>query len=257
MSETSKLLPCVTICPVQAFKTTGLIFTEEESTKNTFELKELFGTDTVDKLSNKSAFEIKTFSAQLSGFCYTICCKVKFEIQKSMILNLNKNLDFKIYFHERDFEFWLTGYHEYPFEIAALTIEASQTKGLSGALINLAEVEMTSLSRKQKPCKNIFEDRVKEVEFFNNCTKEHLSKNIKDQKLTCKILDMENVLSNGTDLKLCPNETLSMNAFEVYATFLAKFSRNPSMYGCHLPCRHHIYQVAILKNCFVSLTEDT
>jgi hypothetical protein len=57
--ERRKVLPCLTICPLSAFKTAGFFFTNQMYEENAFKLEDTFDSVTALKLRNSSQFLLK------------------------------------------------------------------------------------------------------------------------------------------------------------------------------------------------------
>ena len=66
-------LPCVTFCPVAAFKQRGLYYEEKSYLENTFRLEDIFHDYTLKQFENKTIFLIKELHTLFLGTCYTLC----------------------------------------------------------------------------------------------------------------------------------------------------------------------------------------
>lgn len=81
MDLAKKIPPCVTVCPLEAFKTRGFFFKEASFLQQTFTKVETFLDGTKYGLNKQSAFNDEAFSTQeirsvFLGRCYTICQKL-------------------------------------------------------------------------------------------------------------------------------------------------------------------------------------
>ena len=74
-----KLMPCFSFCPLPGFKTGGFHYSKEDFKQNSFTLEDIFDSETVAKLTNKSEFSITKAESVQIGICHTICPMKKFK----------------------------------------------------------------------------------------------------------------------------------------------------------------------------------
>jgi len=234
-SDVERSLPCMTFCPVPGLKKEGFYYRKEDLMNNIYIMSEIFSPNLVSQLKNQSLFEIEHTFSQMSGYCYTACPKFKVKELKSFSFQLNTSLDVKIFFHDKGSELWLSGYHEYPFEISSLTVDSSNSDGMILAIVGLNKIESTFLSRPEKPC--LASDEGEKT--LSNCVKDK----IKVFDFNCKVFEMEKIYK--THLSTCDNETVAKETFFSYASYLTTFCRNPSKFECSLPCKQTIYTPSI------------
>ena len=75
----SKLLPCLTFCPVPSFKSTELSLNSESFRKNSYTMDDIFDKVTTTFLANKTEFSVTETESVVFGICITICILRKVE----------------------------------------------------------------------------------------------------------------------------------------------------------------------------------
>ena len=104
-TETSDLFPCITFCPLPGFKSKGFFFTNRSYFDNTHDMKDLFADNTLKEFENTSVYHVKEMKTHYSGRCFTVCIVEKMGREDSKILNLKKNLNIRLYLHNRELIF--------------------------------------------------------------------------------------------------------------------------------------------------------
>ena len=67
----SKLLPCLTFCPLSAFKKQGFYFDNDNFIENTFEKEDLFYN--ITQISDNSSYHLEEIRGISIGRCYMLC----------------------------------------------------------------------------------------------------------------------------------------------------------------------------------------
>jgi hypothetical protein len=70
-----KMLPCLTVCPMNAFKSTGFYFTVEEYYNQTYNMDEIFYYHNMFDLMSDFHLTIEELRGIYTGRCYMVCPK--------------------------------------------------------------------------------------------------------------------------------------------------------------------------------------
>jgi len=90
----SKILPCVTACPFEAFKKRGLYHSDSDFKMWTYELPEIFVVKNQNyDLEDRSQFYIEEVRSVFLGRCYMICYLKPVEKWEPLHLRLKKDRD--------------------------------------------------------------------------------------------------------------------------------------------------------------------
>ena len=81
-SEDKKLLPCVTLHSISAFKTRGFHYTKQAIMNNSYSAGEVFDPIFLNILRNSSQYWMKEYYSIYFGTCFTICYLEKVPARK-------------------------------------------------------------------------------------------------------------------------------------------------------------------------------
>ena len=90
-----KMLPCLTVCPINAFKNQGFHFTIEEYYNQTYSMQEIFYENEKFNLSANSNYAIEEVNGIYTGRCYMVCPTKKMPMRDVLILYFWKFRDIK------------------------------------------------------------------------------------------------------------------------------------------------------------------
>jgi hypothetical protein len=75
--QSEKMLPCLTACPMNAFKIQGFHFTNETFYSQTYNMDEIFYENEIFNLTHNSNLTIEEVRGIFTGRCYMVCPKRK------------------------------------------------------------------------------------------------------------------------------------------------------------------------------------
>jgi hypothetical protein len=239
--EENKTLPCMTLCPMPAFKKKGFFYSEKLMRENSYTLEDVFSKETVTAFNDISKFTIKNTSSQLLGHCFTLCYRTPFPPKLSnMVFGIKQNFDLKIYVHQNNTDFWITSSKEFPVNVpSSVLIESNNSKGLRGAFLDIAEVETTYLSKDEKECKPAMDEA---TNYFVQCSKETLWKNL-PSAINCTIVDMMHIVPKNSTMIECSDDISAEFVYFNYSRFLTEFIMKPEKFGCPVPCKQTIFKI--------------
>jgi len=93
--------PCITICPIDAFRKRGFFYRKDEFQKQTFKKEEIFHTRDYSEASeaivfNESIFSIEEIQSVFLGRCFVVCQKVLLsEYSMSYFVIFKRSMDIK------------------------------------------------------------------------------------------------------------------------------------------------------------------
>jgi len=90
-----KAFPCVTACPLDAFKTRGLFFKEKDYLDQTFAKEEIFYDEKKIGIFNESIFYIEELRSLFRGRCYMVCPLKKKKLKDHIRITFKKGVDIK------------------------------------------------------------------------------------------------------------------------------------------------------------------
>jgi len=92
-NEKTKNLPCITICPVNAFKSKGFHFATDIFENQTYSEDEILMNVTSIQAYNSNLYKVETLRSILFGRCYTITYLTRMQKRLSAFYPLTKNVD--------------------------------------------------------------------------------------------------------------------------------------------------------------------
>jgi hypothetical protein len=135
-----KVLPCFSFIPIVTFKSSGFHFTEEAYQANSFELEDIFTTQSVNDLRNKSAYDIFETKTVHHGKVFSICCKLQVSTFEGILLSVKQyEWELYIFFHQREDAIWFT-FRELPNYIMFSLINTKRSSGFIAAKIFISEI---------------------------------------------------------------------------------------------------------------------
>eukprot|EP00095_Tigriopus_kingsejongensis_P002329 maker-scaffold347_size200506-snap-gene-1.27 protein:Tk02329 transcript:maker-scaffold347_size200506-snap-gene-1.27-mRNA-1 annotation:"glutamate receptor delta-2-like" len=120
----SVLLPSITICSKQPYKSRGHFFNRSSFEENAYTYEDLFHPSNVD-IIQEWGLRMKEVMSQPWGRCFTFETDRMFIARESITLALAKDIEGVVaYVHDRGEEFWLTG-DVFPYEVKTQGIKES------------------------------------------------------------------------------------------------------------------------------------
>ena len=102
IQENSLLLPTLTFCFEEPFKSRGYHYKEEDFVQNTFKLSDIFGPKSLEDFKNPTV-KVKEVRSELFGLCYSVTCITS----QTLLIELTRNKNFKVFINEPEDEFWI------------------------------------------------------------------------------------------------------------------------------------------------------
>ena len=240
--ENKKILPCITIHSLSAFKTRGFFYTPEAIKNNSFSAEEVFDLQFLNTLRNESQYWMKEFSSIYYGTCFTICYLKKVSARKNVALQLQRNLTFVLNFHVRGEEIWLTTKThliEKSFTVNSNSNEIIETK------FSIREMENKVLGDDQKSCKTYSsEASIKNEKIgFTQCAVQVLMSYFQSS-LKCSIEVFIDFTDQILSIPKCNNFSSAAETFDKMIDITLSFTQNTGQLGCPLPCNELEYSIS-------------
>lgn len=105
-SDKEKLLPCLTLYALPAYRRKGFYFTTADFVRHTFNIEDIFNEQTLIDLKNESLYEVSYTNSLFYGRCFTICYKTPLPAKKILYIELSRKIDIKLLVHPKNDEFW-------------------------------------------------------------------------------------------------------------------------------------------------------
>ena len=90
--EKSLLLPSLTFCFEEPFKSRGYHYKEEDFVKNTFQLSDIFGPKSLEDFKNPNV-KVKEVRSEQFGLCYSVT-SIK---NQTLLIELTRNKNVKVF----------------------------------------------------------------------------------------------------------------------------------------------------------------
>ena len=244
--EGVKLMPCFSFCPLPGFKTGGFHYSKEDFKQNSFTLEDIFDSETVASLTNKSEYSItKTESVQI-GICHTICPMKTFKPFEYLPLYICINVDINIYVHSKGSDIWFI-YMAFALETPLIRLDSHNSEGIIAADLMLAETKTFLMDKTNLQCRHYEIDKKNhnEMALFDNCCKQQLWHQIKS-KINCTIAGMSTleVLDiTSTRNEECYDERCALETANITWDIFLDLVKNTSSFGCPMPCEQISYKV--------------
>ena len=100
--EKSLLLPTLTFCFEEPFKSRGYHYKEEDFVQNTYQLSDIFGPKSLEDFKNPTV-KVKEVRSELFGLCYSVTSITS----QTLLIELTRNRNFKVFINEPGDEFWI------------------------------------------------------------------------------------------------------------------------------------------------------
>ena len=240
----TKPLPAISICPMAGFKKEGYYYKVNDVMKNTLNLSDIISDATYNDTKNLLYDEP---IAQQIGRCFSLKNQTGYELNVPLPLIFKTNYDLKVYIHSKGDELWLSGFQEFPFETASVTLDITKQQNYSMALISIKEINSFLHSKPDMPCTNYGDGSTDQHELFATCSKESLWRNLPSDMI-CTFAEMKPVIPNNSTRKECDNvngDLVEKNYYWYYINYLEKFLSKPWQYDCPVPCKQTAYQVKL------------
>jgi hypothetical protein len=233
----------MTFCPLSGFKKKGFFYSEKSFFENSFTLEDTFDDETAAFLKNESLYISKNTSSQTWGNCFTLCCLIPVSLRStSFVLGLKTDFDVIVFVHPQGAELWMTGFGEFPFDIASVTIASNSSKGIAGAVLFFKEVETTFLNKKEFPCKVSSENADMVLADYIQCSKEQLWSNL-PLSINCTIVDMKNIVPKNSKFNECNDDSTANYVYWEFADYVTNFVKQAPEYGCPVPWTQISYKL--------------
>ena len=102
IQEKLLLLPTLTFCFEEPFKSRGYHYNEEDFVQNTFQLSEMFGPKSLEDFKNLTV-KVKEVRSEQFGLCYSVASITS----QTLLIELTRNRNFKVFINEPGDEFWI------------------------------------------------------------------------------------------------------------------------------------------------------
>jgi len=236
-------LPCITFCPIKAFKQRGLYFEEKSYLENTFQLEEIFHDYTLKHISNETNFQIRKINTLFLGTCFTLCSFKYFATKEPIIINFRYQDDIKLFAHEQGEEFWLLASFTFPAEVGNVKLNIKEDSNIVIASMAIKKTETVFLNQEHSPCVQALENENIQQAYnkFLDCSKDKIWQNIQ-QHANCSIFEFD-TFCNHSLLPKCDGESSAAKAFEVLHSGMMDFVSDPAKFGCPMPCRRTSYSL--------------
>ena len=236
-----KPLPAMTLCPMMGFKKAGFFFKVKDALDNTLNLNDIIS----DAIYNDTTSLIYDEPiAQQIGRCFSIKNPRGYSLNDGIELYFKTNYDLKIFIHEKGDELWFSGFQEFPFEVATVTLDITKQQNYSFATLAIKEVRSVLQPKPEMPCIDYDIESDNEHELFSKCCKQNLWKNISNN-VSCTIAEMKPIMPANSTMSECSNSSIAENVYWTYDKLLEKFLPKTSEYNCPIPCRQTSYQVKL------------
>ena len=236
--EGKKLLPCLTICPVQGFKVKGFFHGETAMLENSFSWEDVFAEKTIHKVRNNTLYSTTRPCSQFLGCCFTLCNLILYEAKLGPILLFKTNVDLKVFVHNKGIEFWFSGFSDSPNGIPFVIIEANNKKGMTGSLLSILVYEIIALNKREEPCSSDSEEN------FIDCCKKSIWDNF-NNSYGCRIHEMKSTVPKDVKMEECQSIEIASKIQWEYGSFLSSFVVEPWFYGCPIPCPQTNYKLTL------------
>jgi hypothetical protein len=242
-NEESMQLPCITFCPVAAFKQWGMHYEEKSYLENTYRLEDIFQNETLQKITNKTNFFIKEFHTLFLGTCYTLCSLTYVGEKEEVRISFRYLGDIKIVVHGIGEEFWLFAWFMFPSEVGNTQLTIKEDVKIVGATVTIKKTETFLLNQEHSPCvPDLEKESINQSYYrFLECSKDKIWQNI-SQNVSCTIFGFDEFYNNS-GLPMCKNESTAGTTFEALYYEITKFVTNPAKFGCPMPCRRIKYSL--------------
>ena len=172
--------PVITICPGEAWKSSGPFLNEDHFDRSTFKAEEIFHPKTLEMLQNDALFVFKEQYASYYGLCFVIQKLTPEKISDySFQLVVNNTMNYYFYLHEPYENEWLL-MSVYPYEVKIHSMNANNNQGVGGASIkNSKEIVMKIPGTdgcREKTRKELIE-----------CWKDQLARSLEKASIKCKV----------------------------------------------------------------------
>ena len=235
-----KPLPAMTICPMTGFKQEGFFYKQGDVLNNTLDLRDIIIPATYN--DTRSMMYQEPIAQQI-GRCFSLKDNHGYQVYYGMKLHFNTTNDLKIYIHAKGDELWLTGFQEFPYEVATFTLDITKKQN-SLALLSMKEVSSVRQSKPEMPCTDYDTEADYEHELFLSCCKKSLWKHISNN-ISCTVADMKPIIPTNSNIIECTDRSEAISVYWAYIGLLTKFWPQLSKYDCPFPCRQTSYQVKL------------
>jgi hypothetical protein len=242
-NEDSMQLPCITLCPIKAFKQWGMYYEEKSYLENTFQLEDIFHNKTLQQIKNKTNFLMKEIHTLYLGTCYSLCALTYFGAKEEIRIRLRYQGDIRIVVHGIGEEFWLLAWLMFPSEVENFILNIKEDYEIVAASVIIKKTETLLLNQEHSPCVPELENENISQSYsrFLECSKDTIWIGIK-QQVNYTIFGFDEFYSNS-GLPMCINEISAGVKFEALYNGITKFVTNPAKFGCPMPCRRIKYSL--------------
>lgn len=174
------LPPTITLCPGEAWKSSGPFLNDDHFKRSTFTAEEIFHPKTLEALRNESLFIFKEQYASYYGLCFVLQKLTPEKISDySFQIVINSSMDYSYYLHEPFENEWLF-MSVYPYEVPVYHIDANNDDGIGAADI----IYNKNIVRKIPGKAGCHDKTLKEV---IDCWKDELARSLEKAAINCKV----------------------------------------------------------------------
>ena len=201
-TEGSKPMPCMTFCSMPGFKNSDFHLTRASFIKDSFNLQDVFHSDTLKMLDSKAEHLVSKTESILMGTCHTICRLTKVKPFETILLNLNQDWDLQLFLHPQKSELWFLSMG-FVLETPFISLNTTNDEDIQSAELFVHEVHSDILAKDNFPCKHYTIDVEKHnanVEFVE-CCRNNMWKQLKPL-ISCTIAGMSALIGGPIYWKL-------------------------------------------------------
>ena len=241
--EESMQLPCITFCPIKAFKQWGLYYEEKSYLANTFQLEDIFHDYTLQQIKNQTNVFMKEIHTLFLGTCYTLCTLTYFQAKEDMYIVLSYLSDIKIVAHGIGEEFWLFAWFMFPSEVGSTKLTIKEDDEIVAASVTIKKTETVLLNQEHSPCVPELEKNsiTQSYHRFLECSKRSIWQ-ILQKQINCTVFGFDQFYNNS-GLPMCSKESSAALTYEALSSGISNFVTNPAKFGCPMPCRRIKYSM--------------
>ena len=248
--EGEKLLPCFSLCPLPAYKSSdwNYFYTKIGYKENTFKLEDIFSKAHAILLQNKTEYSVSETESIFLGVCQTVCKlrKVKaFVFEFSLALKRDWNIN--IYFHPKGSEL-LFFYSAVGSTDQMVTLNSKKTSDdIIGVDLSISETVTTVTSKENLDCKpyNIdTENHLLNYEYMT-CLKKAVWLELRP-RINCTIGGMSSLIEEENEIasiEECKDYKSAKNTREIIGGKILALFSNTSAYNCPTPCKTVSYNL--------------
>ena len=223
------------------FKQKDFYYKSLDLITNTLELSDIISNSTY----NETAKHIYANPmAQQIGRCFSYHNNEEIELNTGKPFFFKTASDLKIFIHPKGDELWFTGFYEFPYEVAFITLDFTQRINFGLAITSLREIKSVQYPKPEMPCKNYGEGADNDHELFAKCCRENLWRSL-PASITCTIPDMNQFIPKNSTMSECSKVDEATKVYWEFLGFLQKSMPIVWKFGCPIPCKQTFFQTKL------------